>query len=232
MATASSSTMLRVCRRRRQAGSRPKTGRNAGCSTKRSRRHLSPSHSPFGAAVLRRYRRGGAVARVLKDSYVWTGAAQRAAASRVPPARRGSRGRPAGPAAAGRRGAQARCLLQRRSDDGAASQPRKRCLRVLGRRNRLDGRRLVPGWRDDPRRRCIPARIPARRLERAQPAAGQPGRGLGDRLGPRPSSVLAAAWSAEVLARLQTLAAQALRRARGSRRCALPDGSNCSPRTR
>ena len=30
--------------------------------------------APFGAAVLRRYRRGGAVARVLKDSYVWTGA--------------------------------------------------------------------------------------------------------------------------------------------------------------
>jgi 3-deoxy-D-manno-octulosonic acid kinase len=30
----------------------------------------------FGDAVLRRYRRGGAVARVLKDSYVWTGAAQ------------------------------------------------------------------------------------------------------------------------------------------------------------
>lgn len=31
--------------------------------------------APFGAAVLRRYRRGGAVARVLKDSYVWTGTA-------------------------------------------------------------------------------------------------------------------------------------------------------------
>lgn len=31
--------------------------------------------APFGAAVLRRYRRGGAVARVLKDCYVWTGAA-------------------------------------------------------------------------------------------------------------------------------------------------------------
>ena len=30
----------------------------------------------FGDAVLRRYRRGGAVARVLKDSYVWTGVAQ------------------------------------------------------------------------------------------------------------------------------------------------------------
>jgi 3-deoxy-D-manno-octulosonic acid kinase len=30
----------------------------------------------FGDAVLRRYRRGGAVARVLKDSYVWTGIAQ------------------------------------------------------------------------------------------------------------------------------------------------------------
>ncbi len=30
----------------------------------------------FGEAVLRRYRRGGAVARVLKDSYVWTGDAQ------------------------------------------------------------------------------------------------------------------------------------------------------------
>jgi 3-deoxy-D-manno-octulosonic acid kinase len=30
----------------------------------------------FGDAVLRRYRRGGAVARVLKDSYVWTGDAQ------------------------------------------------------------------------------------------------------------------------------------------------------------
>jgi len=30
----------------------------------------------FGNAVLRRYRRGGAVARVLKDSYVWTGVAQ------------------------------------------------------------------------------------------------------------------------------------------------------------
>jgi len=30
----------------------------------------------FGDAVLRRYRRGGAVARVLKDSYVWTGTAQ------------------------------------------------------------------------------------------------------------------------------------------------------------
>lgn len=30
----------------------------------------------FGCAVLRRYRRGGAVARVLKDRYVWTGQAQ------------------------------------------------------------------------------------------------------------------------------------------------------------
>ncbi|MCC6593114.1 MAG: 3-deoxy-D-manno-octulosonic acid kinase [Xanthomonadales bacterium] len=30
----------------------------------------------FGPAVLRRYRRGGAVARVLKDRYVWTGEAQ------------------------------------------------------------------------------------------------------------------------------------------------------------
>lgn len=30
----------------------------------------------FGAAVLRRYRRGGAVARVLKDRYVWTGEKQ------------------------------------------------------------------------------------------------------------------------------------------------------------
>jgi 3-deoxy-D-manno-octulosonic acid kinase len=30
----------------------------------------------FGAAVLRHYRRGGAVARVLKDRYVWTGTAQ------------------------------------------------------------------------------------------------------------------------------------------------------------
>lgn len=33
-------------------------------------------HADFGDAVLRRYRRGGAVARVLKDSYVWTGIAQ------------------------------------------------------------------------------------------------------------------------------------------------------------
>ncbi len=47
---------------------------SAACSTAAAAPPM-PSMRRSAPAVLRRYRRGGAVARVLKDSYVWTGAA-------------------------------------------------------------------------------------------------------------------------------------------------------------